>query len=235
MRRVSLLALIAMAGCTHVQLQASTVKTAGTVMEIQYQMVMDNLARMVRNPSALPSLIRIKQGTVQVSDEWGLYRLTVSGDVSGSFGGPRAERTVSEQWGADAISDPRAIKKLQDLYRTAMQLRPLDDPGFLRQQQRQQGKAKQSSSGSDDSGESSQNAIDLTRDVPHGWFHAGVEGQVPDSARYVGHSGKVRVWVMPDDIGDLSRFTLAMLFVTKLGPGEDTNSGPGLMYTGGGR
>ena len=235
MRRVSLLALATVAGCTHAQLQASTVNTAGTVMEIQYQMVMDNLARMERNPSALPSQIRIKQGTVQVTDEWGLYRFTVSGDPTGQFGGPRADRTVSEQWGADAVSDPRAIKKLQDLYRTAMQLQPLDDPGFLRQQQKQQKAPKKSGKGSNIPGQDTQNAVDLEHDVPQAWFHVGVEGHVPDTARYVGHSGKTWVWVMPDDVGDLSRFTLAMLFITKLGPGENNDSGPGLMYTGGGR
>lgn len=231
MRAVCSLAVIAIAGCTHAQLQASTVATASTVMDIHYQMVLDNLARMVRNPSALPSEIRIKQGTVQVSDEFGLYRLTFSGTASGSFGGPRADRTVSEQWGADAISDPRAIKKLQDLYRTAMRLPPLDDPAFLRQHERREKASKQS--GNSDTG--AQTTIDMTHDVPSGWFHVGVEGQVPDAARYVGHSGAVWVWVMPDDVGDLSRFTLAMLFITKLGPGENDNSGSGLMYTGAGR
>ncbi len=79
-------------------------------MEIQYQMVMDNLARMERYPATLPSQIRIKQGTVQVSDELGLYQLEASGAATGNFGGPRAERTVSEQWGADAICDLLAVK-----------------------------------------------------------------------------------------------------------------------------
>lgn len=84
---------------------------------------------------ALPSHIRIKQGTVQVSDELGLYQLEVSGTASGSFGGPRAERTISEQWGADAISDPLAVKQLQDVYRAALELSPVDDPSFLQAEQ----------------------------------------------------------------------------------------------------
>ena len=235
MRYAGMLALLAATGCTHVQLQASASSTASTVMQIQYQMVMDNLARMVRDPSALPSQIRIKQGTVQVSDEWGFYRLAVSGDASGSFGGPRAERTVSEQWGADAITDPRAIKSLQDLYRTAMRLPVLPNPGFLRQPPKQHKNNKQSDGGSGGSSDDAQNAVDLERDVPQGWFHVGTQSQVPGDARYVGHSGKVWVWVTPDQIDAFSRFTLAMLFVTKLGPGDQNGSGSGLMYTGGGR
>ncbi len=85
--RAGPLLLMALTGCTHVQLTASTVSTASTVMEIEYQMVMDNLARMERNPAALPSEIRIKQGTVQVSDELGLYQLQASGSPGGTFGG----------------------------------------------------------------------------------------------------------------------------------------------------
>jgi hypothetical protein len=66
-------------------------------MEITYQMVMNNIARLAHDPAALPSQIRIRQGTVQVSDEWGIYRLSVSaGTDRGSFAGPRAQRTVSE-------------------------------------------------------------------------------------------------------------------------------------------
>ena len=33
----------------------------------------------------------------------------------------------------------------------------------------------------------------------------------------------------------LSRFTLLILFITKLGPGEDTGGSMGLMFTGGGK
>lgn len=110
MRRTGSCLVLALASCTHVQLAASTSRAASTVMEIQYQMVMDNLARMERYPATLPSQIRIKQGTVQVSDELGLYQLEASGAATGNFGGPRAERTVSEQWGADAICDLLAVK-----------------------------------------------------------------------------------------------------------------------------
>lgn len=77
--------------------------------------------------------------------------------------------------------------------------------------------------------------IDLRRDVPLGWFHAGSKGQVPRDAHYVGHSGDRWVWVAPDGLPGLSRFTLLILFVTKLGPGENTGGGMGLMFTGGGK
>lgn len=226
---------LSMASCTHVQLMNSTTHTASTVMDIQYQMVMDNLARMERSPAILPSQIRIKQGTIQVSDELGLYQLEASGALSGTFGGPRAERTVSEQWGADAISDPLAVKQLQDLYRAAMELPPLAAPNFLDVE-----KARMTGKGTANhgSGAASKDAamrIDLRRDVPHGWFHVGTEGDVPGNARYVSHSGRTWIWAMPEDLAGLSRFTLLVLLITKLGPGENNGPEMGLMYTGGGR
>ena len=227
--------LLFVSGCTHVQLTTSTSRAASTVMEIQYQMVMDNLARMERYPGALPSQIRIKQGTVQVSDDWGLYQLEASGSVTGTFAGPRAERTVSEQWGADAICDPVAVKQLQDLYRAAMRLQPVKDQGFHDVERMRARLRKTSKSGSHNATPAAMAEIDLQRDVPKGWFHVGAEGKVPENAAYVGHSATTWVWVTPDEIPNLSQFTLLILFITKLGPGETNNSGGGLMYTGGGK
>ncbi|NPD69813.1 hypothetical protein HN018_23935 (plasmid) [Lichenicola cladoniae] len=220
-------------GCTHAQLTASTSRAAGTVMEIQYQVVMDNLARMERYPATLPSQIRIKQGTVQVSDEVGFYQLQVSGGAGGMFGGPRAERTVSEQWGADAICDPLAVKQLQDIYRAAMRLPPFHDPGFLDFAQARVSRQKRSGHGSGAPPGDAVTKVDLARDVPSDWFHVGTRSQMPSDAAYFGHFDGTWVWVVPDEVGDLSRFTLLVLFVTKLGPGQDTSTGGGLMYTGG--
>ncbi len=247
MRFAGACVLLVLAGCTHVQLATSTSRAASTVMEIQYQMVMDNLARMERFPATLPSQIRMKQGTVQVSDELGLYQLEASGSASGSFGGPRVERTVSEQWGADAICDPFAVKQLQDVYRAALQLAPFRDPGFIDVERarasRHAGSTRNSSNqgGSGHTGSSRDGSsdaiatVDLQRDVPHGWFHSGSRSQVPADAAYAGDSGGTWVWVTPDQVGELSRFTLLVLFITKLGPGESTSDGAGLMYTGGGK
>ena len=222
-------------GCTHEQLASNTARTAGTVMEIQYQMVMDNLARMQRNVTALPSHIRIKQGTVQVSDQVGFYQLQVSGAASGTFGGPRAERTISEQWGADAITDPLALKQLQDVYRAAMRLPPLEEPAFLHLDQVRASSKTSTKAKSDQNSLNARMEIDLQRDVPLGWFQVGSEKQVPSDARYVGHSGDSWAWVSPNGLPGLSRFTLLILFITKLGPGENTGAGVGLMYTGGGK
>ena len=123
-------------GCTHRQLARSTALTAGTVVDIQYETVLNNLARMSCNPGDLPSHIDLADGVVQVSDEasfgraGGFDALDVSG--AGGFGidryGPAAGRQISEQWGADATTDPQRLVDLQDLYRAALGLDPLPPP-----------------------------------------------------------------------------------------------------------
>ena len=229
---VSLLLILSLGACTNTQLASSTVRVAGTVMDIEYQMIMDNLARMQENPAALPSQIRIKQGTVQVSDEVGIYSLRFSGDISGTFGGPRAERTISEQWGADAITDPLALKQLQDVYRTTMGLPRMTGASFL-EAERQSSETKESSSGGKD--KKAHMKIDLDRDVPREWFHVGTKDQVSPEAQWVSHSGRHWVWVTADGLSGFSRFTLLVLSIAKLGPGTSQPEATGLMYTGGGR
>ena len=59
----------AVSGCTHHQLARSTVKTTGTVMDIQYRTVLNNLALLSTHPEALPSHIDLADGVIQVSDE----------------------------------------------------------------------------------------------------------------------------------------------------------------------
>ena len=218
--------LVATAGCTNQQLVRSTVDTASTTMDIQYQMVLENLARLGQDPGALPSHIRIKDGTVQVSDDVGLYNLTVpTSPNGGELGGLRAQRTVAEQWGADAVNDPRAVKQLQDLYRTALGLPVEPDPPYLFPPPASRPSAEPTPA----------TRLDLRRDVPTGFFHLGTEGDVPAAARFVGRHGDRFAWVMPADVPAFSRFTLAVLFITKLGPGEQGGPSGGLMVTTGGR
>jgi hypothetical protein len=125
----------ALAGCTHHQLARSTVLATGTVMDIQYRTVLNNLALLSCHPEALPSHIDLADGVVQVSDE-GAFGTGGGFTTAGTpFGldqfGPSGSRKVSEQWGTDAITDPRRLTGLQDLYRTALGLPPLPPPNTV--------------------------------------------------------------------------------------------------------
>lgn len=103
-------------------------------MNIEYQMVLDNMAMLSSNPAMLPWAIRINDGTVQVNDEGGVPELGVQwGGTPGFTRGIRAVRSVTEQWGAHPITDPLVVKTLQDVYRQAMGLPPMPDPPLLAQ------------------------------------------------------------------------------------------------------
>ncbi len=127
-----LLAACACAGCTHRQLTRSMLNQASTVMTIEYQMVLDNIAMFTYNPDVLPWAIRINDGTVQVNDEGGMAEFGVQwGSTPGVTRAARALRSITEQWGAHPVTDPLVVKTLQDVYRQAVGLAPLPDPPLL--------------------------------------------------------------------------------------------------------
>ncbi len=109
------------------------VNQASTVMAIEYQMVLDNIAMFTVNPGVLPWHVKIKEGTVQINDEGGIPEFGAQWGNSPNFTrGVRAVRSITEQWGADAVTDPRRVKRLQDIYRKVVGLPPEPDPPFFK-------------------------------------------------------------------------------------------------------
>jgi hypothetical protein len=103
-------------------------------MEIQYRIVLTNLATMSVHPEALPSHIEIDEEVIQNSDGVGFGN---SGGFSSypTFGiaelGPSGSRQLSEQWGADATLDPQRLTDLQEIYRVALNFPPLPPPNSI--------------------------------------------------------------------------------------------------------
>ena len=226
---ITIVALASAVGCTHRILMRSMVQQASTVMDIEYQMVLDNIAMFECNPSALPWHVRIESGVVQVNDEGGLDGLGIQWGASPNFTrGPHANRSITEQWGADAVTNPRIVKKLQDVYREVTGLPPEPDPNFF--QFVDQLLAKQSKSSKQSETDANAEEIPTPKgiasdngpssgqwpefEIPTGWFHVGCKGDVPHSACYVGHHGDCYVWVTPRGEPGLSRFTLTILAIT---------------------
>jgi hypothetical protein len=140
---VWMLLFVFLAGCTHRQLTKSTVATASTVTEIQYQIILSNIAMFTCMPETLPWHLRLEDGTIQISDEGGLSGdggLTMFNGTRLGIDqfGPRALREVSEQWGGSPVTSPIELKDLQDVYRQALGLEPLPDPRVIRQARREQ-------------------------------------------------------------------------------------------------
>ena len=67
-------------------------------------------------------------------------------------------------------------------------------------------------------------------DIPTGWFAVGKKQDVPANACYVGCYRDRYAWVTAEGVGDLAKFTLAVLTITKLEAGESKGKS-GLMFT----
>ncbi len=120
------------AGCTHCQLQRNTVKTAGTISNLQYQQVLNNLAMFACNPEALPWHLKLQGGIVQVTDQ-------ATGEIGAILqsGGPNqflpilaGQRTAVAQWQVDPAVDPDELDQLRLAYRKAID--PTDADGSIK-------------------------------------------------------------------------------------------------------
>ena len=120
---LSMIALCALApGCAHRRLQINTVKQAQTVVELEYQQILDNLAMFCLNPAALPSLATLKTGATQVGDTGTLGFLGVTGN-KGTFGNSptiAGTRTIVDQWGLSPVTDDTNLLLLSKAFRSAL-------------------------------------------------------------------------------------------------------------------
>jgi hypothetical protein len=107
------------AGCTDIQLRRSTVRQASTLTELQYQVVLDNLAMFAADPNALPWHVALKTGAAQVTDTGTAgFLLDIDGGVAthpNIFG----SRSVVEQWGTIPATDGTTLRLLRMAYQSA--------------------------------------------------------------------------------------------------------------------
>ncbi len=132
------LVLLAAGGCTDTQLRISTINQGATLADIQYQMVLRNLATFADNPSAMPWHISITAGTAQVADAG-----TAHSSFVGNFPavvlnrffewdpGFSGSRTIVQQWSTNPIVHTDALKVLQMAYRRAYGFQELPDKRLL--------------------------------------------------------------------------------------------------------
>jgi hypothetical protein len=104
---------------------------ASTLPDLQYQQVLDNLARFADNPSALPWHVNFREGTTQITD-------SASGGAAVDIGPPAntlpqlfGSRTVVVQWGMTPVIDSVELRLLRVAYRRALGSPEMPDPEFL--------------------------------------------------------------------------------------------------------
>jgi hypothetical protein len=208
MRPISMIAFacLLLSGCTHIQLQHSTLKQETTLTDLQYRQVLNNLAMLIQNRGANPYFALSSGGTVQVSDT-GSGMLGLTWDPFGFTGtslGLGGSRNLTEAWSLAPVLNPDKINRMRCAYQLLI------------------------------CGTADSECVDciaalkdvLGKDfetkphcfVPAGWFCVGKCNEVPKNACYVGHYGKTYVWVTPEKLDGLSRFTLTILDLATADP-----------------
>jgi hypothetical protein len=207
----TLVVLPLLAGCqTHLNLRNNSLKTTGTLADLNYHQVLNNVAQFTANPSTMPSLAVFNAGTVTVTDQksanvnaTGAPTLT-SAQQAGSglpilsiLLNPSVSRTVTENWSMAPVTDIDNLRRI----RCALQLLVLG-------------------------GRETTDCDDCTKQlerfylgetnrpecrIPMGWYDVGRKQDVPKDACYVAHYNDVYVWVAPQGLEGLSRFTMTVI------------------------
>jgi hypothetical protein len=129
---LSILVLGLASGCMSQQLRFTTLRTVNALPDLQYQQVIDNLAKIASNPGFLPYLAVAGQGSVQVTDNGNsALGLNLSTTPFGpgvlSFG---ASRDVTGTWSLGTITSPEKIRSMQAVYLRVLRGTAEGDPAF---------------------------------------------------------------------------------------------------------
>jgi hypothetical protein len=129
---LSLLVLGLASGCMSQQLRFTTLKTVNALPDLQYQQVVDNLAKIASNPGFLPYLAVAGEGSVQVTDN-GTSALGLSISPRAHAAGGLAfgtSRNVTGTWSLGTITSPEKIRSMQSVYLRAIRGTAAGDPAF---------------------------------------------------------------------------------------------------------
>jgi hypothetical protein len=209
---------LASTGCTTLALERHTLAQGHSIADLRYFEVLQNLALVAHDPSALPAYSSIFAGTAQVVDGGQLSSGTlwvVKGIMGSNRYGflsetatPQLTRTVSENWSLDPMIAPEKIEALRCACRWVLFGREmacsscpdlLAKPDECRTPGRHFGVA------------------DRLAKLPPGWLHVGCLKDVPLTTHYKAHCGDTWVWVLPDGMAGLADFTLIFQDIARVG------------------
>lgn len=130
-RLLLIIGLLGTTGCTSGRLRQRTVSQGSSLPELQYQQVLDNLARFTTHPGSLPWHVNLREGTTQVTD-------SLSGGAALDLGPPvtwfpqlLGSRTAVAQWGMSPVIDATELRLLRIAYRRALGVPDMPSPRFL--------------------------------------------------------------------------------------------------------
>jgi hypothetical protein len=208
---VLLLGLLStLGGCTHIALRKDTVRTTDTLTELQFQQVLDNVARFHCNPDTVPSFAVTTAGIVSVQDQKTAgvsptWSPTLTFHQQGGGALPilsllfplSCQRTVAENWSLTPITDADNLRRLRCAYRLLVMGEATPNYEFCVKQM------KEFFAGEE--------AALADYYPPRGWYHVGCKKEVPKDACYVGCHGCTYVWVTAEGMNGLATFTMGAL------------------------
>jgi hypothetical protein len=113
---------LALSGCANVQLKHSTLRSASTLTDLQYQQVLNNLAMYCEDPTAMPWHVNLQNGAVQVADAGSIGTIAQS-DLSQAFTWSpyfTGTRSIVTQWSTIPVSDDTTLRLLRLAYQIAI-------------------------------------------------------------------------------------------------------------------
>jgi len=113
-------------GCaTHHSLRQNTLSTTATIADLNCQQVLDNVARFVAHPDALPSLAVVNNGSVLVTDQSAVggaatYSPTLTHlqqiggfPILSLFFAPTVTHNVVETWSVAPVTDAERLRRIR--------------------------------------------------------------------------------------------------------------------------
>jgi hypothetical protein len=201
---------LTLSGCTHIALRNDTVRTTNTLADLQFQQVLDNVARFHDNPDTVPSFAVANSGTVSILDTTGAgisptYSPTLPFFLQGGGALPilsllfpfSASRAVTENWSLTPITDADNLRRLRCAFRLLVMGEATPNHDFCVKQMKEFFAGEEA---------------DLADYYPpRGWYSVGGKKDVPKDACYVGCHGCTYVWVTADGMNGLSTFAMGAL------------------------
>jgi len=202
--------IFALSGCTQLALRNNTAQITNTLTDLQFQQILDNVARFQDNPDTVPSFAVVTAGTVAVNDQAGAglsatYSPTLSSAQQGGGALPilsllfpfSGQRALSENWSLTPITDSDNLRRLRCAYRLLVMGEATPNYEFCRKQMREFFDAE--------------GAALVDYFPPRGWYGVGDDKSVPVDAYYVGHHGSTTAWVTRKGMNELALFTMGAL------------------------
>ena len=250
-RSLILVVVLSTTGCQTTMLRERTVEQARTITDLYYEQVMNNIALHAANPDALPYFSypatgqNVIQRTATGSYQLGWDLITAAGSLfkrylfDKQFAQVTASSQNGETWTTATTYDPDKVQLMKFAYDKAFgNIIPEHDNALCNFMYKPDSadavincNACKGEKGISGGGYGITNVpgfpLDYYKKVYPGWFSVGSKHDVPKEACYVGHCGKTYVWVMPNQMPDLSNFTLAILDIATYQSAGSRQQAPG--------